>query len=180
MLGHVRGSLWPEREALIIRNPSLELRWLQRKSKEIPLPILIVGDLGGHAAGLQYKPWDCHEVVAGHDVDRRHGIIAVDDEYCDRMSFESILAHEWRHQWQDFNCLGPYDWPVQTPDAPHKQRMVEYFTTSKREQDALFFEVKFAADDYSVQRLEWVREYYHNQSGRTVDKIRFFEQDERV
>lgn len=137
--------------------PSLELRWLMRRHKDLTVPRVYIGPLEGYA-GFYIAPEETEEEFPdGTTIDCRRGIIASAPQPAG-MRLESTLAHEFRHHWQQFNLREPYDWPKLTPGADHKQEMVEYFTTSRMEEDALLFECKWAPDDVNMQRLDWVRE----------------------
>jgi len=132
----------------------IELNWLAKADKYIPLPIVVFTPLdycGGFFAYPQKKEGLIGEKY--YPLDR--GLIAVDDR---SSNFSSTLAHEWRHLWQLYN-LGKKDYchrPDASPGLPYKQRIIKYFLSDARELDALLFQRKKVYAEYAERWYEWI------------------------
>ena len=70
-----------------------------------------------------------------------------------------VIAHEWRHLWQQMNgLLGSsgsviHDWSNYNA---YKKNIITYFTTQPWEMDALRFQLKHGPEDYALQWKEWL------------------------
>lgn len=144
---------------MLLQLPNRELNWIRRKAKDLPVPAIVLCHVTDDYPGAAACCWAAENdeyCIGGEWIDFRKGAILIDPRHLtNRFTFEATLAHEWRHHWQNYNIAGRYIFPVQTPGLSHKASMVEYFTTSPHEFDALTFESKYAPDEVNLERLEW-------------------------
>ena len=130
---------------------SLELNWLRKKvDKSIPIPEVVYHPLEN--AGGQYYPPDNYELYDpdGKPYSMRYGVIVIDPEY---KPYQSTIAHEWRHHWQEFNGI-KYDTPEYVDDDDYCKQVKKYYSTSKAELDALRFQYKYAGFDGPYKEWE--------------------------
>lgn len=123
-----------------VKNPSLELNWLPNSFlKGLPTPnIALVSDSG--YSGAYYQ----HQDYAWDDMDlRSKPLIIIDICITDAAS---TIAHEMRHHWQYHNGI-EFDNVAWNRDINYYDALIEYYTKSYTEFDALRFERKFAPDE---------------------------------
>ncbi len=129
------------------RFASLELGWLARRDKLLPVPeVLFSHDgtcfSGGRCSGCYYRPERKEYLFGDVYVPFDRGAILVSTK--DPEEIASTLAHEWRHHWQlhhgllpgklSFNMNRFDDW--NTYDAAIR----DYFHSQAHEMDALMFQ----------------------------------------
>lgn len=122
---------------------SLELNWLRNEDKTLPLPQVVFAPLTT-IQGEYFFPSRSELYLGGRFYDRRHGVIVVSTIHPDYIP--SIIAHEWRHHWQEFHGWH-YDgigWQHTNELSRYERNIRAYFTRSRCEADALRFELRRA------------------------------------
>jgi hypothetical protein len=144
------------------RFPSLELSWLNRIDKWLPIPRFVFADFGDEAASAHYCcPWPCEQIYEGKPIDRSRGIIAVNTRYCDDMQWVAAsIAHEWRHHHQWHSGLKYDGEGFDTREGEdHDASVKRYFLQSKMERDAIMFEEKVHPSDIGQYWLSLIGLY---------------------
>lgn len=118
---------------------SLELNWIRNEDKSLVIPEVIFQELESSAGQyMDPQPYEIYD-MDGHPHDMNFGVIIINLNYTEE--FESTLAHEWRHHWQLFHGF-EYDGIDKYKNNDYDKYIINYFTKSKAEMDALRFEVK--------------------------------------
>ena len=115
---------------------SIDLNWLSRHNRALPIPKLVVDDFASDDSGHYIPPDDAWIVFSDITVDCRNGVIVISG-----LDFlPSTIAHEWRHHWQWYRGWNIFDGQQQvTQDTTYKQQIKRYFRIPC-ENDALRFE----------------------------------------
>ena len=131
------------------RHSALELSWLARRERQLPVPaVLYVADLsvGGYyvwpSSGVQY--------VEGIEVPPGRGTIIASVER-EILTLEAVLAHEWSHHVAFWNGQ-KYEVPRWRPPATaadQSRAFRDYFTSSRSELSALRYQTRHARDEGS-------------------------------
>jgi hypothetical protein len=129
--------------------PGMETRWLSRHDRHLPTPSVVYVQ-GLSFGGLYVPPWHEVQIVEGIEIPPSNGTIMI-GEWGDEMPPAGILAHEWRHHWQQWNGW-KYDGIGWNSPADYTTAIREYFTKSRSEMDALKYETMRASCDHS----KWV------------------------
>lgn len=134
----------------MIANSYSELRWVRGIDKDIPFPTIIF-DNDHNFSGCYYHPEDSIVNVNGREFELKNGLIIFNIDFGD----PSTLAHEWRHHWQWYN-----GWKVDSIlpnyEIGYKEAMIEFYSNSISELDALLFEIKKSPDDTNQEWYEWI------------------------
>lgn len=132
----------------IIKHPSLELNWLP-KQKEVPIPDIVIVDNYDYS-GCYYSPEYAEVILDDRCFSTENGLIVLKSD-----TSPSTVAHEFRHHLQHINGVdfGIVDWDF---NKPYKDAIIEYYTESPTEMDALLYECKHYPDDDNMQWLEWI------------------------
>ena len=132
----------------MIKYPSLELNWLP-KAKGVPLPdVCIVDDYD--YSGCYYYPEYSEVELDGKCVSIENGLIILKSD-----TSPSTIAHEFRHHlqwWYGLEVEG-VEWDF---NKPYEDAIIEYYTKSITEMDALLYECNHYPDDYNMQNYEWL------------------------
>ena len=144
---------------------SLETRWLKLE-KWITVPEIVV--LPNHKdqeyQACFYWPEDNRLLVEdGCDYDMRDGLIIIhatslDDE------LPECIAHEMRHVWQYYRGWR-YDGNTKisfSDETKKKQNIIQYFTTSISEMDALQYSLLKAPSQSACEWYEWIIRHQEN------------------
>jgi hypothetical protein len=137
---------------------SLETRWLHAE-KWLPLPAIVIASQVYldtlNCEGMWCPPNESIEyVVEGRCYEASQGLIILADNACD-----GTLAHEFRHHWQYWRGFPPDTSAGIDPTLPRKEAIVQYFSNSRTEMDALLYEARKAPKHNSaVEWIEWIRE----------------------
>ena len=139
-----------------VKHPSLEIGWLAKKEKWLPMPEVVLCE-GLDVAGCYIGPSENPQLYGDYLVRPSRGTILAAD-YGEAMPLAGTIAHEFRHHWQKwkgikFDGMG---WANQKGKS-YTEAIVEYFLGSVTEMDALLFELKYAHCDESEWRLEQCR-----------------------
>ena len=135
----------------------IELNWLRKGNKEIPLPNLIYHNLPD-CSGMYY-PRQKDECCVGssyYDLTDR-ALICVAENNCDEFGdFEEILAHEWRHhlQRQRYKFQGV----IFDNSGDYKENIISYFMDNWHELDAFMFSWSKIETRATTIWFEWLRE----------------------
>ena len=132
----------------LVRFPSLELNWLP-KCKQLSIPdVFIIDDYD--YSGCYYNPQQNEVILDGKCVPLKNGLIVIRID-----TSPSTIAHEFRHHQQYMNGidLSIQEWNF---NKPYKDAIIEYYTKSFTEMDALLFECNHYPDDWNMQWMEWV------------------------
>lgn len=133
-----------------------DLNWLRGIDKEISLPKVVYFESYDYG-GIYFHPMDEEIYVEGVYYDCKKGIIIVNTLEREDREVSATLAHEWRHHWQKVNGW-KYDGIGWYSDeySDYKADVIEYYTKSISEFDALLFEKKKTKADYASEWYEWV------------------------
>lgn len=138
-----------------INMKSLELRWIRGFDKDLLLPEVIFV-FNPTYSGLYIPPMKKEKLIAGKYYPCDHGLIICSTLNPDIKSTAGTLAHEWRHHWQAYNSSLPCDYVSFDKYMDYKSAIKKYYSSSKRELDALKFEIQMAPTDWSKQWLAWL------------------------
>lgn len=132
----------------------LELNWLAKADKDILLPIVVFADI--QYEGYLCKPEKKEVLIDGRYYSLNRGIIVMNDMQNDD-DIPATLAHEWRHLWQFYNSFvyDGKDWNT-NDKISYRKRIIEFFTTSYHEYDALLFELNKSPYDLNREWHEWI------------------------
>jgi hypothetical protein len=122
-----------------MRLRSLELNWLRNFDRTLPIPEVMFYPLQG-CAGKYYHPHPSEMYDAdGHPYERHRGVIVVSPKFEEFVA--ANIAHEWRHHWQYYQGM-KFEIPKKDlfKKLDYEDALLQYFTTSKTEMDALRFE----------------------------------------
>ena len=139
-----------------VKYPSLEVGWLTRREKWLPMPEVILCE-GLGVGGCYIAPSEELQLYDGVLVEPSRGTILVCDQG-DEMPPEGIIAHEFRHHWQKWSGMR-FDgtgWEMKKGKS-YIELIVEYFLGSITEMDALLFVVKYAPCPLTELWLEQCR-----------------------
>ena len=136
---------------------SIDLGWLSRRDKSIPLPLLAFtsdSDFNEDASGSYYHPESQGYDLFGTTVDVGQALIVIGLDHIDyeKRWLEATLAHEWRHHWQWYNWSYWPDTPARmNKDISYEDATAQYFATPQ-ERDALWYECLMGKSDLSLWR----------------------------
>ena len=129
---------------MLYRFPSLETRWLQRSEKWMTQPMVALADKYPGRGGACYYH-QCRSIVSidGREISLRDAglIVLRSDGLPEVIETAALIAHEWRHCWQQqtgFRSDGKPD--ILAQDLPYEISIQRYFSESTSEADALRFE----------------------------------------
>lgn len=140
--------------------PSIDLNWLSRRDKQLPIPQLHYDPLLEEYGGVYYDPeFGIFEYDENHTFDCKNGLIVVSTIY--EEDIESTLAHEWRHHWQTFNgCCLDYEYGLESYDFSdwdtYDHNIKRYFLENDFEFDALLFEARMTKNEQAKERLSLI------------------------
>jgi len=131
-----------------IKHPSLELNWLP-KPKQMSIPDIYIVDNYDYS-GCYYKPQRNEAILDDRCVSLENGLIVIK-----RDTSPSTIAHEFRHHLQYMNGINSeiQEWDF---NKPFKDAIIEYYTNSFSEMDALLYECKYYPDDDNMEWFEWL------------------------
>lgn len=139
------------------RHASLELNWLARHEKQLPLPRVLFAPLP-LCSGIYFWPWPRAQFEFGLEIPPSNGTIVVSTLYPE-MPVPSTLAHEFRHHWQCWNGMLPKKNKGWKEPTDYAEAIALYFTTQLHEWDALRFEIKHAACDVTDEWLDMIHNH---------------------
>ena len=136
---------------------SLEINWLRKFDRSIPIPEVVFEyglshPCGAESGGLYYEPQSNEVLIGERYYDLRFGLIAVNSKWPD--DIPGTIAHEWRHHWQRHNDI-EFDSPVWTGDREYNASIRRHFS-SRCERDALLFENKIDPRGYNQVWMDLV------------------------
>jgi hypothetical protein len=133
----------------------IELNWLRKGNKEIPLPELLFEHTG--LCGAYYMQPSREEVLIGNRFyDLSKGFIVVNPSNDDSFIANSI-AHEWRHHWQYCHGLSNPNPPQYKDCNNYEKSIANFFRGCWSEMDALLFSIEKIPDDISLYWMEILR-----------------------
>lgn len=134
----------------------IELNWLRRGNKEIPLPEIVFGRSGVNYSGCYHRPGIGEQLIDGRFLDLSRGIIVICDDGIETDDFyANTIAHEWRHHWQ-FIVKGPYSFSPFVFNGNYRESIVKFFKSQPLEMDALLYAEKKAPSVSTRQWIEWL------------------------
>ena len=137
--------------------PSLELRWLNYP-KDISIPdIIIVGKDEYEYGGCYYEPEKTEVWVTETPYPLDRGVLIVRED-----CYEGTLCHEFRHHIQRTHMGIQPDVVEFKFDLRYKDAVIEYFTQSMTERDALMYELKHYPNEHTLEWYEWLVKHYEN------------------
>jgi len=137
-----------------IKHPSLELGWLP-KPKQMSLPHMVFEE-EENCSGKYYLPFDGQVLINGKYYDCDNGLISVGPD----KDIASTIAHEFRHHQQLMSGIDLGGTSFENTSGTYKDRIVEYFSKSITELDALIFEVNHYPDKTNQEWLHWIIKSY--------------------
>lgn len=142
---------------------SLELNWLKKFDKSLSIPrIAFVTDFE-EASGMYFEPEDAEELINGIYYPLDKGLLIVRTDLPDSKAPIDTLAHEWRHHWQRYNFgTTYYDGYPWNASIAYDDALIEYYTKSYCEYDALTFANKVYPCDIGDRTKELVTKYFEN------------------
>lgn len=126
-----------------MRLRSLETNWLRNFDRTIPIPEVMFYPLRG-CAGKYYRPQETEMYdLDGRPYEMHRGVIVVSPKFEEHVA--ANIAHEWRHHWQYHRGI-KFVIPKKDPqwDDDYELKLLQYFTSSRTELDALRFEYRVA------------------------------------
>jgi hypothetical protein len=137
---------------MVVTTTSLELNWLARHDKELPLPEIVFSPnnedaSGRRVGGCYYLPAKREFLFGDVYVPLDHGVILVGCESPETIA--GTIAHEWRHHWQthrgiklasQYNAEDFASWDT------YGKAIRRYFRNQSHEMDALLYQHKKARD----------------------------------
>jgi len=125
-----------------------ELNHLKGKLSRITLPEMVYRDNPDNS-GCCYKPQEAEICLDGKFYDLKNGLIVISSDR------HSTVAHEWRHlcQYSQGYNLKTIEWKLV---GTYEQSIINYFTNSWSEMDALLYEMKMAPDNENLEWYEWI------------------------
>jgi hypothetical protein len=130
---------------------SLELRWLQKKSKDLLYPNMLYVDKLAKAGGCFFHPRKGEVWVGCRPYDLTKGMIVVSEVWDDN-DLPTTIAHEWRHYLQ-YHKFGPIRGIPINDELPYRERIKRYFE-DPFEKDALLYSHKIAPGKVSSYWVE--------------------------
>lgn len=134
---------------------SIELGWLNRRDKDLPLPqFTFVPNLKG-CGGYYARPDRRVHFVNERGLSLRNGLI-VCGQHTDTLEVANTIAHEWRHHWQLFH-VGLKDSPTQFDTSVDYHLAIKKFFKDRLELDALLFSHHIAPSPTSAYWMELIK-----------------------
>jgi hypothetical protein len=129
-----------------------ELNWIAKKEKGVMLPLIIFESID--AGGYYYNP-EKNEIMLNekyYPLDK--GLIVIDISSPEEIL--NTIAHEWRHHIQFMNGIEMEAMEWDNDKEDYKQNIIDYFTQSRTEMDALLFSNKHAPTECSIEWQQWI------------------------
>lgn len=140
-----------------VKLPSLELNWLNYP-KDVSIPdIVTVGVNDIDYGGCYFEPEYNAVSVADRSFSLERGLLLVRED-----NYESTVVHEFRHHLQRVHFGVEPDVLNWKTEGNYKDSIIEYFSSSLTEMDALLYEVTHYPDDVNLQWYEWLVKHYEN------------------
>jgi hypothetical protein len=134
---------------------SLELHWLQKKSKDLFYPnLLFVSELKS-AGGYFLHPRKSEVWIGNRVYDLTKGMIIVTEIWDDK-DIPNTIAHEWRHFLQ-YHKFGPIKGTQFNNKVPYPTAIKSFFQ-NPFERDALLYSHKVAPSSTSDYWMEIINE----------------------
>lgn len=130
---------------------SLELHWLQRKSKDLLYPNLLYVSKLKNCGGCFYHPRKSEVLVGERIYDLSKGLIVIGEDNDDR-DLSNTIAHEWRHflQYHKFGAFRGIPFDIKMPYT----KAIKIFFQNPFERDALLYSHKVAPSPVSEYWME--------------------------
>jgi len=129
---------------------SIELSWIARQDKSLPLPLLDFDVLPDEYGARYYPPMRYDLEFNDKVFPLDHGLIQVNTIY--NPCTASSLAHEWRHHWQAYHGWKLPGHPIQA-SISYDDRIKRHFKWPE-EKDALRFELRHTPDDRNREFMD--------------------------
>lgn len=133
---------------------SIELGWLSRHDKDLPLPELVFASRLAGCSGYYARPGRCESFVGGKGFDLTGGLIVCGET--DAREAANTIAHEWRHHWQIFH-MGLKDSLTRFNETIDYDSAIREFFKDWREMDALLFSHRRAPSPISHSWMELIK-----------------------
>ena len=139
-------------DLLIPCYPSIDTRFVLRRWKQVSQPMIVYNPNLLDHAGIYIAPTYSVEHICDSELFNDAGIIQISTaKNMEPLLIESTIAHELRHHWQhsrgwQYDGIG---WPVMRSgvELDYQDAVIQYFTRSRSEMDALRFELWRSKDD---------------------------------
>ena len=131
------------------------INWLHHITRHLPTPIVIELQANEESSGGFYSPprdeeYEYQGVVV--PASRSGVIVAYHFAHAD-WDTAAVLAHEWRRHWQYWHGINFVLSPLREGKESYEKHIVEYFSRSRTEEDALRFECAVAPCPENLWRL---------------------------
>ncbi len=143
----------------------MELNWLRKGSKEIPLPNIVFTSELTEYSGIYYRPERDELRIGNRYYDLVKGLIGVstndDDSFLYKRDDKTILktiAHEWRHHWQYFTRkFYVEEGTVFQDDGDYDQSIVRFHSSNVNEMDAFLFSIRKCKCNTNMYQFDLLR-----------------------
>ena len=137
---------------------SIDLSFLSRHAKDLPLPELVYHHDDEGRYGFYLPPFTRRWQIGDRDYAGKNGVIVVTTPEL----VQATLAHEWRHHWQFHNKsraflhkLGTFGGFDINSEDESDMGIRCYFRSSPMEFDALRYEVRRTPNEENLEWLNW-------------------------
>lgn len=129
-----------------------ELNWIAKKTITITKPVIAFENID--YGGCYYPPSKCEILVNDRHYTLDKGLIIINPT--ETKEIVNCIAHEWRHHLQFMTGIKPesIEWDYKNGD--YEQSIIDYFTKSKTEMDALLYSNKYAPSELSILWQQWI------------------------
>ena len=131
---------------------SIELGWLSRRDKGLPLPLIIFTPKLNGCSGYYSRPQNTESLVDGKFINLTNGLIVCEEDD----GVDGTIAHEWRHHWQLFH-FGKNDNPIQFDESIDYDLAIKKYFKDRMELDALLFSHRIAPNHSSEYWINLVK-----------------------
>ena len=161
---------------------SLELRWLN-KGDALPFPQLVFCENYIESLGSYFAPFIGELLIENKFYDCKNGLILIStnknlilsEMTTLEIEIPHVLAHEYRHHWQQFNVTEVEESEFQDKSDNSWLNLVDYYLTYKSEMDALMFSQKKEYSEMDELILDVIRGRVKLES---LPKVQEFEEPE--
>jgi hypothetical protein len=129
-----------------------ELNWIAKREKGIAQPLVVFENID--AGGYYYNPEKGEILLNEKYYPLDKGLIVVDVSAPEEIV--NTISHEWRHHIQFINGIEMevIEWDNDIDN--YEQNIIDYFTRSWTEMDALLYSNKYAPTECTLTWQQWI------------------------